>query len=419
MMRFLYRLLTDVAGLPLRAWLILRARRGKEAPARLPERRGFASRPRPEGRLVWFHGASVGESLSILPLTVALHDNGWSVLVTTGTVTSAALLAERLPPGCIHQFVPLDRRAWARTFLDHWHPNLVLWTESDLWPNILGELAHRRTPAVLVNGRLSDRSFAGWQRRAGFARQVLSAFDMVLAQSALDGERFRTLGAHDVRVLGNLKLAAPPLPYCAETLAALRRNIAGRPLWLAASIHPGEDTIAAEVHRRLRGRFPGLLTLIVPRHADKGAAMAEIIASMDLRVALRGNAPAIARETEVYIADTMGELGVFFRLSDLVFVGKSLAVGGGQNPAEPAQIGCALILGPDMSNFREIATELITAGAACQIDDLDALASTVGGLLAAPIERTRMTAAGRAIMTRHASAVADTLGALEPFLKIR
>lgn len=412
----LYRALTAVSGPPLAAWLALRAARGKEIPARLPERRGQAARPRPDGTLVWFHGASVGEALSILPLVTAFHQAGACVLVTTGTVTSAALMAERLPAGCIHQFIPLDRTAWVRRFLDHWRPDLALWTESELWPSMLREIGRRDIPAVLLNARLSDGAFRRWQRAPRFVQAVLAPFRLVLAQSAADSARFAALGARDVRALGNIKLAAPPLPFDESTLADLRADIAGRPVWLAASIHPGEDTFVLEAHTALKPDNPDLLTLVVPRHPERARAMAAAMASAGLRVALRSASRAIPREADIYIADTMGELGTFFRLCGLVFMGKSLAVGGGQNPAEPALIGCALVLGPDMSNFREITAELTTAGAACQGVDAAAVIDFLRRLLAAPDARATMSDAGRAVLARHANAVKDTLDALAPYL---
>ena len=413
-MRLLYRVLTDLAGQPLGAWLNARARRGKEIPARLPERRGVAAIPRPLGKLVWLHGASVGEALSLLPLIAEVRAAGWQVLLTTGTVTSAALMAERLPAGCIHQFVPLDRTAWVRRFLDHWRPDLVLWTESDLWPNTLMEIGRRRVPLVLLNARMSDKAARGWQRWPGFARDMMTPFTLVLAQSGVDAQRFEALGAANVRAQGNLKLAAPPLPFDAALLASLRAEIKGRPVWLAASIHPGEDAIVAEAARTLAPRFPGLLTLIVPRHAEKGRAMAQVMTG--LRSALRSETKAIAADVDVYIADTMGEIGLFFRLAEIVFMGKSLAVGGGQNPAEPALIGCALVLGSDMSNFREMTAELLQTGAALQVNDTARLTEAVGALLEDADRRAGMMRAGQGVMRHHANAVKDTLAALAPYL---
>lgn len=414
MLRLLYRTLTSLAGPPLGGWLRYRAARGKEIPARLPERRGVASHTRPAGKLTWFHGASVGEALSLLPIVAGVRAKGWQVLVTTGTVTSAALMAERLPAGCIHQFVPLDRWTWVRAFLDHWQPDLVLWTESELWPNMLAEIGARRIPAVLLNARLSDKAFRGWQRWPGFARDLLRAFDLVLAQSALDADRFQTLGARQVRALGNIKLAAPPLPVDEDALAAVAADIAGRPVWLAASIHPGEDLIAAQVQRTLKARLPGLLSILVPRHPDKGAAMAA--AMTGLKTALRSDTKTIARDVDVYIADTMGELGLFFRAAPVVFMGKSLAVGGGQNPAEPALMGRALVLGADMSNFREMTAELLADGAALQVADESALTAAIGRLLTDATLRESMGTAAHGVMARHAGAIDDTLRLLTPYL---
>ncbi len=414
MLRLLYRSLTTIAGAPLRGWLNYRAARGKEIAARLPERRGIAAHARPIGKLAWFHGASVGEALSLLPIIAGVRGSGWDVLVTTGTVTSAALMAERLPTGCIHQFVPLDRPAWVRAFLAHWEPDLVIWSESELWPNMLAEIGDREIPAVLLNARLSDKAFRGWRRWPGFAKRVLAAFDLVLAQSNADAERFRALGAYDVRALGNVKLAAAPLPADVTGLAALKAAIGHRPVWLAASIHPGEDCIVGRVHRALKTLIPDLLTMVVPRHADKGRTMRD--AMPGLRTALRSETKAIGPDVEVYIADTMGELGLFFRAAGLVFMGKSLAVGGGQNPAEPALLGCALVLGADMSNFREITAELTRAGAALQVGSEAAMTETLGHLLADKAARERMGAAGRAVMALHANAVKETLNALTPYL---
>lgn len=410
-----YRLLTDAAEPLLPAWLDYRARRGKEDPARLGERRGIASHVRPAGRLVWFHAASIGEALSILPLAEACAKD-WHVLVTTGTVTSARLMAARLPANAIHQYVPLDRLAWIRRFLDHWSPDLVLWTESELWPNTLTEIARRKIPAVLVNARLSDKSFRNWRRWPGLARRVLGAFALVIAQSEEDKLRFTMLGAPHVAGAGNLKHAAPPLPFDEDALTHLRTAIGKRPRWLAASIHPGEDLLAAEAHHAAKAHFPNLLTVIVPRHPQRAPAMAAAVAALGLKVARRSLGEPLAADTDIYIADTLGELGLFYRLCDLVFMGKSLAVGGGQNPAEAAQLGCALLLGADMSNFRDAAADLIARRAAVEVKNGAALSAAVTWLLQDDRTRMRMGENARAEMARHADAVKETLGHLAPYL---
>jgi len=412
-----YRILTTIAGLGLPRWLDTRAQRGKEDPARLAERRGVSVLHRPEGRLVWFHAASVGESLSILPLIEAAIARGWHVLVTTGTLTSARLLAERMPKAATHQFAPLDHLPWVRSFLDHWHPDLVLWTESELWPNTLSEIAARKIPAILLNARLSDRTLRGWKRAPGFARHILAAFTLVIAQSDEDKARFTALDALKVVSAGNLKLASAPLPFDESALASLRVEIGKRPRWLAASIHPGEHTMAAEAHHTAKARHPGLLTIIVPRHPQKAGDMATAIAAMGLNVARRSLGEAITPATDIYIADTMGELGLFYRLCDLAFMGKSLAVGGGQNPAEAAQLGCALMLGPDMSNFRETSAAFIKCKAAIEVRNPAALAAAVDWLLQDSRTRTRMSENARAAVARHADAVNETLAHLAPYLE--
>jgi 3-deoxy-D-manno-octulosonic-acid transferase len=419
-LQIFYRGLTGILAGVAPAWLALRAFAGKEEWPRRGERYGLDQTSRPAGQLIWCHAASVGESLTLLPLISALlKDQNRKILVTTGTVTSAKLMAERLLDGAFHRYVPLDFGPWVRRFLDHWQPDVILWTESELWPNILAEIAARKIPAALINGRLSDKAFNGWQRRPGLARHLLDAFPLVLAQSPEDARRFMALGAADVRATGNLKLAADPLPVDSAALAAFTAMIAGRKVWLAASIHPGEDQIAAEVHRALKSAHPGLLTVVVPRHPPKAAEMATHFANAGLRTALRSRAAPVTADVDIYIADTMGELGLFYRACPLVFVGKSLAVGGGQNPAEPALMGCAVVLGADMSNFRDMTTALLAAGAAVQVGTTGALTEAIDTLLKDIAARTRQGENGRAFMADHGRALEETLAGLAPLLATR
>lgn len=418
MLRGLYAVLTGLAAPALDILLARRLARGKEIAGRVGERKGRATLARPAGKLIWFHGASVGECLSLLPLVSEIAARGVQVLVTSGTVTSAALLAERLPAGAIHQFIPLDRGAWVRRFLDHWRPDAVVWAESELWPNLLAAIAARKIPAALVNGRLSDRAFAGWRRWPGFAAETLSAFTVILAQSETDRARFADLGARDVRVSGNIKLAAAPLPADELALGALRGMIGNRPCWLAASIHPGEDFVASAVHHDLAPHHPGLLTVIVPRHPERGPEMAATMAKTGLATARRAAGEAPTPSTRVYIADTLGELGLFYRAVPVVFLGKSLAVGGGQNPAEPAALGCALLLGPDMSNFRDITAELLAGDAAIQVMDGAGLAEAADTLLQDRARRDALAGRARDVMARHQGAITETLRHIAPLLQI-
>lgn len=411
----LYRALTILAGPVIGLYLKRRLRRGKEDPARFAERLGKPGLARPDGRLVWLHGASVGEALSLLPLIERLVPvPGQKVLVTTGTVTSAQLMAERLPAGAIHQFVPVDRPVWVRAFLDHWRPDLVLWAESDFWPNLLDGIRRRAIPLVLVQGRISPKSFAGWQRAPGFIRRMLSAFTLCLGQTPGDAERLAALGAPKVACLGNLKMAVPPLPADDAGLSRLRQMVGVRPLWLAASTHPGEEALAGRVHRALAGRFPGLLTVIVPRHPHRGAEVAAGIGALGLSAALRSTGAAPLGD--VYIADTMGELGLFYRLAPIVFMGKSLLAEGGQNPFEPARLGAAVLFGPHMTSFSEMAPAMTACGAAEMVADEDGLAEAVGNLLADPALLSSRRAAAATWADSQAHVLDAVLDALAPFL---
>ncbi len=408
----LYRGLTTLGAPVISLYLDRRKRRGKEDSLRFAERLGRAGRPRPPGPLVWIHAASVGESLSMLPLVERLCARKLAVLLTTGTVTSARLMAERLPPGALHQYVPVDRMAYVRGFLDHWRPDLALWAESEFWPNMLAESHRRGIPLVLVQGRISAKSFAGWKKVPGFIRKLLSCFDLCLAQTEDDAHRLKALGSRDTRCLGNLKYAATPLPADETELDRLKTAMAGRPVWLAASTHPGEEAIIAEVHHTLAPCFPGLLTLIVPRHPQRGPDIAREMLALGLSAGLRSSGELPHAGTQVHVADTMGELGLFYRLADIVFMGKSLTVGGGQNPFEPARIGAAVLFGPAMDNFPDMAPRMVAAGAAIQVADGDGLAEALGWLLADPARTARMKQAA----ARWAEAEADVLDAVEAAL---
>jgi 3-deoxy-D-manno-octulosonic-acid transferase len=418
MIHTLYRTLTVLGGPLIGLYLKRRMARGKEDPARFGERLGRPGLTRPEGRLVWLHAASVGESLSLLALVERLAARpGWRVLMTTGTVTSARLMAERLPPGVLHQYVPVDRPSFVRAFLDHWRPDLVLWAESDFWPNMLDGIRRRAVPLVLVQGRVSPKSFDGWQRARGFIGRLLSGFTLCLGQTPEDAQRLAALGARQVDCLGNLKMAISPLPADEAELARLRGATAGRPLWLAASTHPGEEILAGRVHQALTERFPGLLTLIVPRHPHRGAEIKADLAALGLEATLRSAGEDM--NAAVHIADTMGELGLFYRLSPIVLVGKSMpeaASGGGQNPFEPAQLGAAVLFGPRMDNFPGMAPAMVTAGAAQAVADADALELALAALLSDPEELARRRAAATAWAAGGAEALEAVLGALDPLL---
>lgn len=416
MLHSLYRGLTFLGGPAVRLYLDRRRAAGKEDPLRAGERLGHAARPRPPGPLVWVHAASVGEANSVLVLIgriLALAPDV-TVLLTTGTVTSAALMARRLPARAIHQYVPVDLPDAVARFLDHWHPDLVLWIESEIWPNLLSGVRRRGIPAALVNARMSARSFTRWRYARGLVRGLLTTFGLVLAQTEGDAERLRALGAAGVTCVGNLKFSAEPPPADPTPLDALRAACAERPLWLFASSHPGEDAIAADVHATLAACLPALLTVVAPRHPHRGSDIAALMQARGLSAVRRADGTLPEAGHAVYVADTLGELGLFYRLAPVVCMGGSFIPHGGQNPVEPAQLGCAVVYGPHMWNFAEITHQLEAAGGAVAVTDPAALAAAVTRLLTDAAARAAVVDGARRVTEHNRLVVDRALDALEP-----
>lgn len=413
-----YRALTWATGPLIRRYLQRRLDAGREDPDRFAERFGDASESRPAGPLVWVHASSVGESLSMLSLIQRLHRERpeIAILITSGTVSSARILENRLPQGVIHQFVPVDRMSWVRRFLDHWRPDLVLWVESEFWPGVLSEVKSRAIPAMLMNARISARSWRGWRRAPWMIRRILATFDLCMAQTELDAERLRDLGARNVACPGNLKFAAEPLPADPSALATLETSMAARPRWLAFSTHPGEEETIAAAHRILTRNLPDILTMIVPRHPARGAEIEKTLAEAGSAVAVRSRNETVAGTTGFLLADTMGELGLFFRLTDIAFVGGSLVPHGGQNPIEPARLGCAIVHGPHMENFLAIEGELKAAGASALATSPEEIAREVGTLLSNAGQRQRRVAAARSVADGKFSILNAVFSHLDPAL---
>jgi 3-deoxy-D-manno-octulosonic-acid transferase len=411
-----YRSLSS-AMVPLSPALInQRLRLGKEDPARVGERRGMSAGVRPAGPLVWIHGASVGEVLAAAALIERLRALNLRILVTSGTVTSAAIVAKRFPPDVIHQYVPYDSPRYVARFLDHWRPSLALFIESDLWPNLILSSAARRVPMVLINGRMSQRSFPRWRRVVGTISALLGKFEVCLAQSKLDAERFAALGSRNVVVTGNLKLDVPAPPADANKLERLMAMTRGRPVLVAASTHPGEEEMLTEAHRTLAGYFPKLLTVIVPRHPARGEAIAGMIAASGLNAMLRSHEDLPTATTDIYVADTMGELGLFYRLAPIVFMGGSLVEHGGQNPIEAIKLGASIVHGPHVFNFTDVYEALDAAGGARRADTQEALVKQLGQLLADPKARETVLAASERVVEQLGGALERTLASLEPYL---
>jgi len=415
----LYLALSRRAGGVARRLLARRAAAGKEDAARLGERMGQPGRPRPEGSVAWFHAASVGEAASLLELLRRLETGrpDLSCVVTTGTVTSAQLLAARLPERAIHQYATLDVLPWVEGFLDHWRPDLAVWTESELWPATLVATHRRGTPMVLINARISARSFKRWRWTGNFARCLLRRFDRILAQDDLAAEHLIELGAARGRleVTGSLKEGAAPLADNEPERLRVARALAGRPVWLAASTHEGEEEVALVAHARARRGLPMLAMILAPRHPDRGDALAAKMREGGLVVAQRSKGEPATPDTDVYLADTLGEMGLWYRIAAVSFVGGSLVDVGGHNPFEPALLGSAILHGPHVRNFADGYARLGAAGAAVRVTGADELAEALAATLS-PDRAAEMASAGWDAMSDGAEVTDRVLEVLGGYL---
>lgn len=395
-----------------------RAARGKEDRSRARERLGIASLARPDGDVFWVHGASMGECQAALPLITRLLEGGdCSVLVTSGTVTSAHMMQQQLPPGALHQYVPIDTpRATAR-FLNHWKPQVALFVESDLWPNLILGAAARGVKLAQVNARISARSFTRWRRARRVAAALLGCFDVCLAQDEEIAERFRALGAPDVRVVGSLKADAPPLSADESALAAMKSAIGARPVLLAAQTHPGEDETILPAHDSLRTMHPDLLTIIVPRHPERGGDIAMLCGCR--KAARRSAGDAITSDVAVYIADTLGELGLFYRLTPFCFVGGTLVPMGGHNPLEPAKLHCAVLAGPHRQSAAGTYAAILAAQGFGQVGGSADIAGIAARLLADPAAACAAGEAAAAGAATLSGAVARTVAIIRDMRRAR
>lgn len=393
----LYRKLSHAAEPIASMVLKRRLKSGKEDPDRFSERQGWPGRERPEGKLLWIHGASVGESLSVIPLVRRLQElrPDFNFLVTTGTITSAKLMGERLPDGAFHQFIPLDHPDFVSRFLNHWRPDGAIFVESEFWPNLILTAREQVEFMALVNGRISPRSFEDWKRQPNAIKYILSSFNVIIAQDRQNADRLKTLSGADVKTMGNLKNAAAPLPAKEDELLHLKKTIGARPTWLAASTHPGEEDTVFAAHAILQEEYPDLLTIIAPRHPERGAEVATLAQERGLPHAQRSLGDAISSDTAIYIADTLGELGLFYRSCDIAFVGGAINPKGGHNPLEPARLGAAILHGPHIFNFTETYSDIRAVGGAALVRNERELATAVKRLLADDITRRTIADAAK------------------------
>lgn len=415
-----YRLLTRILE-PLAPRLLdARARKGREDPVRVDERLGLTRTSRPDGELIWLHGVSVGESLSLLPVVERLRKArpDLTVLVTSGTVTSATLLGRRLPPEVIHQYAPVDAPGAVAAFLDHWRPTAAVFVESELWPNLILAAKERGVKLVLASARITEKTADGWRRFPGAARRVLTAFDRVLPQDQLSGVRLESLGA---RIDGhvNLKLAGDAPPHDAAAFTRLSAAIGDRAVVVAASTHDGEEIAIVRAMDKLSDR---LCLILVPRHPDRSPAIAAALTRDGYRFALRSEGRDLDRDTDLYVADTLGEMGLFLRVADVVVMGGSFSAAlekppvGGHNPLEPARLGKPAVTGPDMTNWAAVTDHLVQAGGLAVVEAPWDLPAFVAPLLDDPKAAKAMGERARRAAAEAGSGLDRLLEILHPLL---
>lgn len=359
MFLFLYQFCWILFSPLLAILFLLRWLKGKEDHRRFKERLGYAGDPRPEGRLIWMHGASVGECLSMLPLIQKLldEDKELHIMVTSGTVTSANLMKKRLPERAFHHYFPIDFPGFTARLIRHFKPDAVFWFESEFWPNALNAFKKAKVPLILLNGRISDKSFRRWKKLPFMIKPMLECFSLTLGQSPENEERLKKLGSPATACVGNIKCAAPASPYSKEELKKLKDAIGNRPCWCGASTHNNEEEMMADIHLHLKNDFPNLLTISVPRHPDRADKLQEMFEKKGLKVARRSKGQKIVADTQIYLADTIGEMGLLYQLAPIVFVGGSLIKFGGQNMLEPMYWGKMVFVGPYAFNFRAFMAE--------------------------------------------------------------
>ncbi len=409
----LYRAATALLE-PLAPLLLARrAARGKEDRARLGERLGRASLERPAGPLVWLHGASVGETLSLLPLIADLRGErpDLTILVTSGTATSAALLARRLPDGVIHQYAPIDAPRALERFLAHWRPGLVVLAESEIWPNLIAQAKRSGARLALISARMTASSGNGWARAPAAARAVFGAFDAVLAQDDASAQRLTTLGARDDGRL-NLKLAGEPLPVDAAKLKALKDAAGGRPILLAASTHEGDEALTLAAFAQAGGAERARL-VFAPRHPVRAQAVADLARDEGFTAALHSDTPF--GRAQVQVIDTLGELGPWFAAAPIAYVGGGQSDRiGGHNPLEAARLGCAVASGRKVRNWAGVYEAL--GDAVTLVDTAEDLARAYSAALDDPAAVAARAAAARAIAEEQAAGLRDRFAPLKALL---
>lgn len=427
MLLICYRALSYILWPVLMLWLFLRLykKRPNADISRWRERLGHSTHARPTGMLLWFHAVSIGEAQAVLPLiTQIFKDNPTChILITANTLGAAEYIAkqQKLPhyQKLIHQFVPYDHPVFVARFLKYWKPTACFITELELWPNLIFLTKKKKRPLILLNARMSKRSFERWSNRllSGLAEKMLHCFDLILAQDETNAQRFRALGASRIQIPGNLKFTAPSLTADKTKLLQLENTCKKRIRWLAASTHDGEEEIVALAHKQLKVSFPDILSICVPRDPFRGDQITALLRKLELKVSQRSQNESIEPETDIYLADSFGELGLFYRLCPISFIGGSFVPKGGHNPLEAARLGSVTLYGPHTTNFAELTTLLKNKHAGIALENVDDLISQLTMLFSHPEQRAQIQANAQALVESFNDTCRRTYHLIRPFWK--
>ena len=417
-----YSAATRMLGPLTPLWVRKRVSDGKEDPERQNERHGDSALERPNGKLVWLHAASVGESQMLLPVIDRLlgHNPNLNILMTSGTMTSAQLLAERLPEQAIHQYIPLDYPKAVRNFLKHWSPDLAIWSESEIWPNLIRQTKKQNIPMVLLNARMNQKSIDNWNKRGPkSAASLFGSFDLILAANQETARGLSGILGHTVEMAGNLKDAAPALPVKEAHLTKLNTQIGSRPVWCAASTHPGEDSIMINAHKSVLERHPDALLILAPRHPERAPEIKDILKSNGLAFATRSTGRAVTDQKSVLLYDTIGEMGLAFRLSQVSFICGSLINSfKGHNPLEAARLDNAVLTGPHIASFADTYMHMFAFDAARRVMNLADIAPLISGILSDPALLTELRTNAKSYADSRDGVLDYVWSHLEPFVPL-
>jgi 3-deoxy-D-manno-octulosonic-acid transferase len=354
-MFFIYRLITNLIFLLSPIIILIRLLKKKEHPIRFKEKFGIYTEKKIVGKLIWFHGASVGEILSIIPLLEKLEKKSdiKQILVTSNTLSSSKILSNLKLKKTIHQFFPIDTNHHTKKFLSYWRPSAAIFIDSEIWPNMINNIKKESLSLILINARITKKSFKKWKMFKFSAKNIFQKFDICLSANLKSKNYLESLGARKIKYIGNLKFS-----QIENNKTSLNKNIINvfkkKKIWCASSTHYNEENICAETHKKLKSKYKNLLTIIIPRHIQRANKIKNEIQKLSLKVHMHNSQKQIHPQTDIYLVNSFGQTKSFFKICKTVFLGGSIIKHGGQNPLEAVRYGCNVIHGPNIWNFEEI-----------------------------------------------------------------